>query len=184
MAVLAEHPVIRYVRLALDIPGDIIECGSWRLDSALKIASICPLKLVYACDTFHGMPEPGAEDVHLTDPSKGHKLGDFPSNWNEVSAMAEGTNVIPVPGYFHHTLPMISKGAGPFSMIYIDCDLYESAKPAIDILWPCLSEHGILVADDYTNPATPGIKKVMDRYFAGRFHPDENGLVMVRKGMA
>jgi hypothetical protein len=168
-----EHPVLRYARQVVDIPGDIIECGSWKLDSALKIGTICKDKLIYACDTFSGMPAPTEID--------GHKKGDFPTTWLDILPLAEGTNVIPVPGQFKYTLPLIAQSVKYFSMVYIDCDLYESAKLAIDILWPCIVPNGILVADDYTNPACKGIRMIMDSYFGGRMQVDENGFVMVRK---
>jgi hypothetical protein len=169
----SEHPIIRYARLANDLPGDIIECGSWKLDSALRIGTICKEKIVYACDTFRGMPEPTEID--------GHKEGDFLTSWDEIMPLAEGTNIVPVPGRFKYTLPLIAQSVRYFSMIYIDCDLYGSAKEAIDILWPCLVPQGILVADDYVNPACKGINLIMDTYFGGRMQVDENGFAMVRK---
>jgi hypothetical protein len=168
-----EHPILRYARQVVDIPGDIIECGSWKLDSALRIGAICKDKLIYACDTFKGMPTPTEID--------GHKEGDFMTSWQEIIPLADNTNVIPVPGLFKYTLPPIAKSCKYFSMIYIDCDLYESAKLAIDTLWPYLVPNGLLVADDYQNTACKGIKKVMDMYFGGRIQVDENGFAVVKK---
>jgi len=52
-----------------------------------------------------------------------------------------------VPGLFQETLPSLQ--AGPFSLIRLDGDLYESTYVALDALYPKLSARGFVIVDDF-----------------------------------
>lgn len=68
------------------------------------------------------------------------------------------------------------------SVLRLDTDWYESTKKELEVLWPCLSQGGILIVDDYGHWA--GAKKAVDDYFNGRrpfFHYiDHTGRLIVK----
>lgn len=167
------YKLAEYAESVKDIPGVIVECGSYRLGSAIALAEACPEKWVFACDTFNGMPSPSEID--------GHKKGDFgDADWQELVQVANRLgNIQLMRGDFKDTLGWFQKAQ--IALIYIDCDLYESARIAIEALWPRLVAGGLLVAHDYTNPACRGIKKVMDDHFGGKIAFDDAGFSTVRK---
>ena len=151
-----------------------MECGSYRLGSALVLARSFPEKTVYACDTFSGMPEPEAID--------GHRRGDFGDvdlHWVRDVAKDAG-NVALVSGDFRDTLGRFADE--DLCLVYVDCDLYRSAKTAVRALWPRLVRGGLMLAHDYTNPACRGMRRCVDEEFGGLFALDEPfDLVLVRK---
>ncbi len=55
--------------------------------------------------------------------------------------------VIFVKGLFQDTLPSLD--AGPFALIRLDGDLYESTYVALEALYPKLSPGGFVILDDY-----------------------------------
>jgi predicted O-methyltransferase YrrM len=64
-----------------------------------------------------------------------------------------------VPGFFQDTLPRLQ--AGPFALIRLDGDMYESTIVALDNLYPKLSPGGFVVIDDY---ALPTCKAAVDDF--------------------
>ena len=55
--------------------------------------------------------------------------------------------VVFVKGFFRDTLPSLD--AGPFSLIRLDGDMYESTIIALDSLYPKLTPGGYVIIDDY-----------------------------------
>ena len=49
------------------------------------------------------------------------------------------------------------------SLLRLDTDFYESTKAELNILYPLLSEKGVLIIDDYGD--FPGCRKAVDEYF-------------------
>ena len=55
--------------------------------------------------------------------------------------------VVFVKGFFSDTLPKLD--AGPFALVRLDGDMYESTFVALEHLYPKLSPGGFLIVDDY-----------------------------------
>jgi Macrocin-O-methyltransferase (TylF)/Glycosyl transferase family 2 len=138
------------------IPGDFIEAGVWRggccilMRGVLKANGITDRK-VYAADSFGGLPPPS--------PRFSQDAGDDYSQIKALAVSAEEVRsnfarygllddqIVFVEGLFQDTLPALA--AGPFALLRIDGDLYESTYVALESLYSKLSPGGFVIIDDY-----------------------------------
>ncbi|TDU71411.1 macrocin-O-methyltransferase TylF [Prosthecobacter fusiformis] len=150
------------VRQALNISGDVWECGVYKGGTAAMIAALLSdtksSKRLYLFDTFEGMPE--------TDPEKDlHKKGDFLDTSLEAVTQYIG----------HDNLCVVRKGFIPDTFIglesekialaHIDVDIYKSILDCLNFIWPRLSTGGFIVFDDYGFPSCPGARAAVDDFF-------------------
>jgi O-methyltransferase len=155
------------------VVGDIVECGAYRCGSTIALAASCPEKVVYSFDTFCGMPEVGPFDEH--------KAGDFPTTFEEVVAnTAPYPNIILIKGKFADTVPNFESCG--ISLLFLDCDLYDSYKLCLDHFWPILAPGGMVVLEDYKALDCPGARKACDEFFQPEeLHLRFNYVVAVKK---
>jgi O-methyltransferase len=156
------------------IEGDLIEAGCWRGGASILMrATLDSLgetdRTVWAADSFQGFPRPGAP--------AGRERGDpdtmelylavfdfLAAPQEEVQAAFErfglkrGTRL--VPGFFEDTLPRLA--AGPWSLIRLDADTYDSTLLALRCLYPRLTRGGYLIVDDYD--ALDECRAAVDRF--------------------
>jgi O-methyltransferase/8-demethyl-8-(2,3-dimethoxy-alpha-L-rhamnosyl)tetracenomycin-C 4'-O-methyltransferase len=147
------------VQRAIDegIPGDFIETGVWRggcciLMRGVLAANAVADRKVYAADSFAGLPPPNEQlypqdkglDLHLH-PELAVSLDEVKDNFSRYGLLDE--QVVFVPGLFKDTLPSLQ--AGPFALIRLDGDLYESTYGALEALYPKLSPRGFVIIDDF-----------------------------------
>jgi O-methyltransferase len=45
---------------------------------------------------------------------------------------------------------------------FLDGDFYESIRDSLRLVGPRMSEGGVIVVHDYTNPALPGVRKAVN----------------------
>jgi len=142
-----------------EVPGCIVECGSYKGGTAMAMALAAPHKTVYAFDTFAGMPEVTAEDQH--------KAGDFGDAcyYETLEAMKPFGNLVPVRGEFKDTFPTFNQ---PIAALFLDCDLYESYKLAFQWMWPLISPGGICILEDYGVLDCKGATKAIEEFFEPR----------------
>ena len=134
------------------LEGDIIELGSYKGGNAIMIAKflkqIGSKKKVYACDTFSGIPE---EDSNVKDIADMGYFSD--TNLDAVKKKLkkyDAFNVKLVIGDFRNTLPNLDKEK--FSLVFIDCNIFSSAKLAINFSYPRLVKDGVLFSHCYGAP--------------------------------
>lgn len=157
----------------LNIPGDIIECGSSRCGTsaimALLLRSRNIKKTIYACDSFEGFDRNELSKEYAagltTTPSEAFTSTSYSYVCRKLSALRLQDYVIPVKGYFQQTLPNMT---GPFCFALIDCDLKESLLYAAETIWPRLTSGGVLLFDDYLEDefkgARLGVEEFLHRY--------------------
>lgn len=148
---------------ALDdgIAGDFIETGVWRGGCCILMRGVLAAnnitdRKVYVADSFAGLPAPN-ERVYPADTGWDLRsiqelavsLETVKGNFARYDLLDE--QVVFVKGLFSETLPSLS--AGPFALIRLDGDLYESTHVALEALYPKLSPGGFVVIDD--NSLTP-----------------------------
>jgi O-methyltransferase/8-demethyl-8-(2,3-dimethoxy-alpha-L-rhamnosyl)tetracenomycin-C 4'-O-methyltransferase len=151
------------------IPGDFIETGVWRggcciLMRGILAANAITDRKVYAVDSFEGLPPPKPEQFPQDKDLNLHLYKELAVSLDEVKANFArygllDDQVVFVKGLFQDTLPSLD--AGPFSMIRLDGDLYESTYIALDALYPKLSPGGVIILDD-VNMLPPCRQAVMD----------------------
>jgi hypothetical protein len=151
------------------IPGDFIETGVWRggccilIRGILKANAITDRK-VYVVDSFEGLPPPQPDEFPQDEGWNLHLYPELAVNIEQVKANFAryellDDQVVFVKGFFRDTLPSLD--AGPFALVRLDGDLYESTYLALEALYPKLSPGGFIILDD-VNFLPPCQQAVMD----------------------
>ena len=169
---------------AKHLPGCLVETGVAAGAQIIAMAAACPDKIVYAFDSFNGIPLPSNRDDQmpgiqmltaweqkaLPDPGKQALVSsgatcvpedDF---WNHIYSAfgkkyGEKVNVKAVKGWFEDTVQDFKE---PIALLRLDGDLYNSTFVCLLHLFPRLIEGGILVVDDIN---LSGCKAACDEYF-------------------
>jgi O-methyltransferase len=138
-------------------PGDFIETGVWRggcciLMRGVLAANFVADRKVYVADSFEGLPPPNSALFPRDSGSNWHtlpglavSLEEVRSNFNRYGLLDD--QVVFVKGFFSDTLPKLD--AGPFALIRLDGDMYESTYVALQGLYPKVSAGGFVIIDDY-----------------------------------
>ena len=177
----ALYKAVEYVAKSR-VPGDLLECGAWRGGSMMLVAHTLKAlgdrqRRIYLFDTFEGHPKPDAEfDVDLWgNPAiadwRKYRRSDETSGWayvsiDEVRANMVSTgypmdNVVLVKGMVERTAATSTPER--LALLRLDTDWYESTRVALDVMYPRLSDNGVLIADDYGHYL--GQRKALDEYF-------------------
>jgi O-methyltransferase len=140
-----------------DIPGDFIETGVWRGGCCILMRGILAAngaheRKVYVADSFEGVPPPRPELYPADRDSSLHMhrelsvpLDVVKANFNRYGLLDD--QVVFVKGFFCDTLPSLK--CGPFALIRLDGDLYESTWLALQHLHPKVSPGGFVIIDDF-----------------------------------
>ena len=138
------------------IPGDFIETGTWRGGCCILIRGILAAygvqdRKVFVADSFEGLPPPNPK---LYPADKGMNFHEYKElaipleqvkdNFSRYDLLDDRVEF--VKGFFSDTLPALE--AGPFALLRLDGDLYESTYVALDALYPKLSPGGFVIVDD------------------------------------
>lgn len=147
-------------------PGVYVECGVAAGAQIIMMAAGAPDKIIYAFDSFEGIPlasnkddqAPGiafftkAEQQALPDPGKqvlkssGATIvteDDFLDHLHRSGINYHG--VIPIPGWFEETVQYFDK---PISILRLDGDLYHSTYICLKHLYPKVIDGGCVIIDD------------------------------------
>lgn len=167
---LAMYEVFKKI---LGVKGSIIECGvlrgfgtmTWaKLSSILEPENLT--RRIYGFDTFEGFPTVhGKDQSSSASPSKGELSA---SSYDELTALIAEydkdrllghiSKVQLVRGNIVDTLPRFVQ-ANPHllvGLLFVDCDLYEPTKVAIEQLLPRMPKGSIIAFDELDNPKWPG----------------------------
>lgn len=152
---------VQYAYLA-DVAGDIAEFGTQSGRTARAIASALARtsssKKLYLFDSFEGLPiaEAPEDQVHPFVISGGWNPGNLKGLTVCELRKFVGRSGLPVdkivvyPGWFRDTLPMLPPDT-KFSMLHIDCDLYQSTMDVLDVCFSnrFVSAGAIILFDDW-----------------------------------
>jgi O-methyltransferase/8-demethyl-8-(2,3-dimethoxy-alpha-L-rhamnosyl)tetracenomycin-C 4'-O-methyltransferase len=138
------------------IPGDFIEAGVWRGGCCIQMKGVLAAngvtdRKIYLADSFEGLPAPNVGDYPSDD---GYDLTGFSQLAVSVEGVRENfrryglldDQIVFVKGWFSDTLPNLN--AGPFALIRLDGDMYESTYISLETLYPKLSPGGFVIIDD------------------------------------
>jgi len=109
-------------------------------------------KRFFAFDSFEGLPQAGGGDtpVQFTKGVFGSPQSIFTRTLIHQGVDLE--KIVVVPGWFDQTLDKATRAQHRIEracLIFIDCDLYESAVPIFQFLTPLIHEGTVLVIDDF-----------------------------------
>ncbi len=139
---------------ALDdgVPGDFIETGVWRGGCCILMRGVLAAngvtdRKVYVADSFEGLPAPNEKQYPADTnwnlkgiPELAISLKTVQGNFAKYGLLDD--QVVFVPGMFSDTLPVLS--AGPFALLRLDGDLFESTHVALASLYDKLSPGGFV----------------------------------------
>jgi O-methyltransferase len=142
-----------------DVPGNMLEVGTWRGGTAGIFTTMLPNKKIYLADTFTGVVK-SAEWEHYKD-----KAHDDTSEELVVDFLQKDlgvSNFQTLMGIFPEDTGQVIKDE-TFAFVYLDVDVYQSTKDAFHYVWDTVSKNGIVAFDDYGMiSACGGIKKFID----------------------
>jgi|TARA_Y100000310_G_scaffold338835_1_gene429629 hypothetical protein len=171
--------IVRYelFKKIMNIEGSIIECGVWNGGGVLAWGKLSEIFEPYAIkrkiigfDTFEGFP-------HVNDKDKGKNLnpnvkkGAFKpenSTYDEILSSIEIFNnerylnqfnkIELVKGDALRTIPDFVNENNHLivALLFLDFDLYEPTKVALETLLPRVPKGGIVAFDEINNPGWPG----------------------------
>ena len=137
--------------------GDYLEFGvyngtslvsAYRETAALGLGDV----RLFGFDSFEGLPPAAATDDNATwQPGAWRADRQF----TEAVLATEGvdrTRVVLIPGWFSDTLnaaTVRAYGIGTATVIMVDCDIYTSAREALDFCTPLIGERALVLFDDW-----------------------------------
>jgi len=165
-----------------NIDGAFVECGVWKGGQIIvgmeQLLLLGDLREVYLFDTFSGMTEPNELDVDLNNLIASEELkATEPSAdnlWTKVSLESVIKNLKKVKypdekvhyvvGDVRETLLVEENLPEEISLLRLDTDWFDSTYCELEILYPRLSEGGVLLIDDYGH--WNGSKAAAEKYFS------------------
>jgi len=173
---LALYEVFKRV---IDVKGSVVECGvnhGYGVMSWCKLSSILePVNLtrrVYGFDTFEGFPSVSDKDLSSTSAhvKKGDLLAETKEELEELSDIFDSTRFLGhvpklslVKGDATKTIPdFVDRNPHLLvSLLFLDFDLYEPTKVALEYFLPRMPRGAIVAFDELDNPLWPGETQAM-----------------------
>jgi hypothetical protein len=170
----------------LNVKGSIVECGVNRgfgLMTWAKLSAILePVNLtrrIYGFDTFAGFPSVAEKDrAHSSGaPREGDLAASDYDELLKLVAIYDSTRFLGhvpkvelVKGDATQTIPafMESHPHLVVSLLYLDFDLYEPTKAALQHFLPRMPKGAVIAFDELDNPLWPGETLAMFEGFSGR----------------
>ena len=154
-----------------DVPGDVIECGSYRGATALLLALLGRLNHLrqntLMLDTFAGIPATTKFDVS-------RRSGEFlPACDQQVVIRRQATElgvaerVEILAGLFSESFTCLEERDPRFAFAHIDANIYQGTLEACCFTIPRISTGGAAVFDDYNGPCDLGARLAIEQFFAG-----------------
>jgi len=164
-----------------EINGDIAECGVYRAGGTIILANVIKElksdKLIYAFDSFEGMPE-ATELDNKKDGNVFYKKGVLSSTSldyakSKAKHFKVDNYITFVKGYFQNTLSETIKPEHKFCVVIIDPDQYAGTKFCLEFFYDKVLPGGYIFIDDYDiedkkRIDTPGVKVATDEFLENK----------------
>lgn len=157
----------------LPVKGSVVECGVFRGFGVMTWAKLSTIlepenltRRIYGFDTFSGFPSVAEKDrSKFTRSSAGDLVSDSYAELNELIGQYDRDRFLGHIPKVQLIRGDITKTAPAFvadnphlvvSLLFIDCDLHEPTKAALEAFVPRMPRGGILAFDELDNPIWPG----------------------------
>ena len=167
-----------------ELPGDIVELGVYRGNSAALLAMLAREKgrQLYLFDTFTGFDR---SDLIGHDSHRDPEFAD--TSLEMVKALVGIENVQYVQGLFPESCRQIHLPE-KIVIAHIDCDLYKPIKAGLEHFYPRVVPGGIVIIHDYGSGYWPGATQAVNEFFADKperpvLIPDHAGTAIIRKAL-
>jgi O-methyltransferase len=143
--------------LERDVPGDLIETGTWRGGAAIFMRAMLKAygdadRVVWVADSFEGLPAPDPNSYPEDEGDRSWTHAELAVSLEEVQANFQRYGMLDeqvrfLPGWFRDTLP--SAPIKELAVLRLDGDMYESTMVALNSLYLKLHPGGYVIIDDY-----------------------------------
>lgn len=151
------------LRKQLDVPGHVVEFGSWRGANLMFMAKLLRIydphgsKQVHCFESFAGLETFSSKDGAAGESEAGTYRGNYEELMAMISLSDLGDDIVIHKGDILQTLPKALSNEGLcFSFVYCDTDLYAPSRLILDSLHPRLSKGGVFVMDEWNYDKWPG----------------------------
>jgi hypothetical protein len=138
---------MKLLEMSPDLPGDVLECGTWKGGSAANLSLVCRIvgRKLIICDSFTGLPSGDAADRE----AQHYRQGDYAGSLEEVRRNIRRFGAIEVcefiEGLFQTTLPKLER---PIVLAFLDVDLEASLATCVRHVWRNLIAGGFVFTDE------------------------------------
>lgn len=168
--ILARYEIFKKI---LNVKGSVIECGvyrgsglmSWALFSDV-LEPVNLIRRIYGFDTFSGLSGISKKDDNsLRTPETGDLSADtydeltkLINAYDKNRFLGQINKIQLVKGSVEETIPKFIEETPHLvvSLLFLDLDLYEPTKIAIENFMPRMPKGAIIVFDELDNPIWPG----------------------------
>ena len=143
--------------------GHIVEYGAYRGGNAIFMAHVVkklhPGMMVFACDTFEGMPQTDKNvDAHTEGDFSDVDLDTLQARVSDLNL----DNLILVKGLFENTNSDVMARARRIRLAHIDCDIASAVKCSYEGVKPYMVDGGYIVFDDATHSTCIGATEAVE----------------------
>lgn len=157
------------LKRTLDVPGHIVEFGVWHganlmfLAKTLRLLQPNTSKLIFGFDNFAGLPAASSADSGYAAGARGAYKGNEQVLRAAIDLYGLGDWVHLVKGDALETIPAFEQTfpEAMVSLAWVDFDLYEPTKVALQFLGRRLAAGGIIVFDEALSSVWPGETKAL-----------------------
>jgi hypothetical protein len=161
---------------AIDIPGHVVEFGVWHGANLMFLAKILKLlrpnstKKVVGFDSFQGLHDFHAFDGADASAAEGKYRGNEATLRAAIELFGMQDWVHLIKGDARTTIPRFAEELPEFMVSYawIDFDVYEPCKAALNFLSKRLAVGGIIVFDEALSAVWPGETRAMLEFLEDR----------------
>lgn len=160
-------------KLVLPVKGSIVECGVFRGFGLMSWAKLSAMlepenltRRVYGFDTFAGFPTTSERDRNpVAEPAPGALAADsyeeltrLVAEYDKDRFLGHIDKVHLIRGDMQETIPRFVEEHPHLvvSLLFLDADLYEPTKAALEHFVPRMPQGAVLALDELDNPMWPG----------------------------
>lgn len=160
-------------KLVLPVKGSVVECGVFRGFGVMTWAKLSAMlepenltRRIYGFDTFEGFPTVGDKDrSEYAAPAVGElrasshaELLQLIAEYDRDRFLGHLPKVELIEGDITKSAPDFIKSHPHVvvSLLFIDCDLYEPTRAALETFLPRMPKGAIVAFDELDNPIWPG----------------------------
>jgi hypothetical protein len=159
--------------LAMPVKGSVVECGVFRGFGLMAWAKLSAMlepenftRRIYGFDTFEGFPSVGEQDQStFTDAKSGDlcansydELTELIREYDRDRFLGHISKVELIRGDITRTVPEFAASHPHLvvSLLYLDADMYEPTKVALETFLPRMPKGAVVAFDELDNPIWPG----------------------------
>jgi hypothetical protein len=167
---LALYEILKKI---LPVKGSIVECGVYRGFSLMAWANMSAVlepnnltRRIYGFDTFEGFPGVSEKDLNrMMQTQSGQLYSNSYEELHELIKIYDSNRFLGhinkvelIKGDVSKTIPefLLNNKHLVVSLLFLDMDLYEPTKVAIEQFFPRMPKGSIIAFDELDNPIWPG----------------------------